>query len=88
MRTQNFTYALCMAAAANAVRLQTATKVSTDNRIDEIKDALHEVDGKLNTLCMWLGQGCTFSMEGMYGDIYGWNNLNLAQVQTSTELEA
>ena len=78
MRTQNFTYALCMAAAANAVRLQTATKVSTDNRIDEIKDALHEVDGKLNTLCMWLGQGCTFSMEGMYGDIYGWNNLNLA----------
>jgi len=67
-----------MAAAANAVRLQTATKVSTDNRIDEIKDALHEVDGKLNTLCMWLGQGCTFSMEGMYGDIYGWNNLNLA----------
>ena len=88
MRTQNITYALCMAAAANAVRLQTASKVSTDNRIEEIKDALHEVDGKLNTLCMWLGQGCTFSMEGMYGDIYGWNNLNLAQVQTSTELEA
>ena len=88
MRTQNFTYALCMAAAANAVRLQTATKVSTDNRIDEIKDVLHEVDGKLNTLCMWLGQGCTFSMEGMAEDIFGRNNLNLAQVQTSTELEA
>ena len=78
MRTQNITYALCMAAAANAVRLQTASKVSTDNRIEEIKDALHEVDGKLNTLCMWLGQGCTFSMEGMAEDIFGRNNLNLA----------
>jgi len=79
MRTQNFTYALCMAAAANAVRLQTATKVSTDNHaIEEIKDALHDVDGKLNMLCMFLGQDCSFSMEGMAEDIIGWNNLNLA----------
>ena len=55
-----------MAAAANAVRLQTASKVSTDNQTnEEILDALHDVDGKLNMLCMFLGQDCSFSTEGI-----------------------
>jgi len=57
MRIQNITYALCMAATANAVRLQTATQNNPleDMNLDEVYDRLHKVDRTLNIICAFLG---------------------------------
>ena len=83
MRIQNITYALCMAATANAVRLQTATQ---ENSVDEVYDQLHDIDGKLNIVCAFLGQNCSIAFEEMARDIIRWNQpTGLAQVETSTE---
>ena len=90
MRIQNITYALCMAATANAVRLQTATQDANDNQsLDEVYERLHDFDGKLNMICAFLGENCSIDIEEMARDIVGWHQpTQLAQVQTSTELEA
>jgi len=82
MRIQNITYALCMAATANAVRLQTATQDANDNQsLDEVYDRLHDFDGKLNIICAFLGENCSIDFEEMARDIVGWHQpTQLAQV--------
>jgi hypothetical protein len=77
MRIQNITYALCMAATANAVRLQTATQNNPlDNmNLDEVYDRLHKVDRTLNIICAFLGESCSIDTEEMARDIYGGYNL-------------
>ena len=44
MRIQNITYALCMAATANAVRLESTTQLEAENFGDWLREHFHRIE--------------------------------------------